>query len=285
MHTTVLDTDHKKIKPHTLVFCKYQGFHNDFILVDETWQSLYGEHLLAWCMEHATRLCERHAGIGADGILLFAYEKNAIKLHVINADKSLASNCGNGLRCVAQYHFSRHPTASEVTIAIGERTFDCRRLAHPRVAVNMGACQVWQLADWSVPSLPVSMLAFDAHVGNPHRVFLAENAPRHPEELLAHIVREHPPIDANIGLSFRQGDQFISYVFERGAGLTQSCASGAVAAAAAWDLLAPRHEFYAMKQPGGTVEVTLQAIAREPLQALFQATQAGSAVQVFTGEI
>ena len=79
-------------------FWKYQGIGNDFILLDGTAGDL--EIDTEWCR----RACDRHYGIGADGVLyVMPGEGTDITMRIINADGSEAEMCGNGIRCVAKY--------------------------------------------------------------------------------------------------------------------------------------------------------------------------------------
>jgi diaminopimelate epimerase len=84
-----------------LPFAKYEGLGNDFILVDER-----HVRLSALCESHAVRLCDRHRGIGADGVILLQPATGPeadFRIRILNADGSEPEMCGNGIRCVAKY--------------------------------------------------------------------------------------------------------------------------------------------------------------------------------------
>src|SRR5580704_9645361 len=76
-----------------LTFLKYHGKGNDFIIFDMAKDGFS----LPWYIDNAKRLCDRHHGIGADGIILLMHYQDHYRMTMINADGSLANNCGNGL--------------------------------------------------------------------------------------------------------------------------------------------------------------------------------------------
>ena len=89
-----------------MYFTKYEAAGNDFIVVDA--QEDAG--LVDFCMQHASQLCDRHFGIGADGILMITRTISGLEvsdidaaMHVINSDGSIAAMCGNGIRCIARH--------------------------------------------------------------------------------------------------------------------------------------------------------------------------------------
>src|SRR5262245_17984659 len=84
-----------------LAFAKYQGLGNDFVVIDA--RSKGGAFLTP---SAAMRLCDRKRGIGADGVLTLLkprIENADVRMHVYNADGSIAEMCGNGLRCVVRH--------------------------------------------------------------------------------------------------------------------------------------------------------------------------------------
>lgn len=85
-------------------FTKMHGTGNDFIMIDDR----YNKNSINWC-EKSTFLCDRHFGIGADGIILIKECSEAdIEMVIINADGSIASMCGNGIRCFAKYVYENN---------------------------------------------------------------------------------------------------------------------------------------------------------------------------------
>src|SRR5690349_15115242 len=83
-----------------LPFAKYEGLGNDFVVLDEQ------HHTVVLDTAQAARICDRHLGVGADGVLRISRVNGRPRMSVINADGSVPEMCGNGLRCVA-LHLAR----------------------------------------------------------------------------------------------------------------------------------------------------------------------------------
>src|SRR5580692_4541358 len=113
-----------------LPFSKYHGAGNDFILID----GKFDTNLIP-------RLCDRHFGIGADGVL--SIEKD-LRVRIFNADGSEPAFCGNGIRCAFDY-LSRRLGRSELQLRMGERSYSCRREGDA-VSVHLGVPKIlhWQ---------------------------------------------------------------------------------------------------------------------------------------------
>src|SRR5260221_3207014 len=235
-------------------FAKVHGLGNDFVLLD---LRSGGQPLPS---ERAVALCDRHLGIGADGVLTVL---PGDRMLVQNADGSVPEMCGNGARCVALWltteggHRAGAATVVLLTDA-GPRPCVVEAVT-PRsgfVEIEMGVASVSEprglpLPNRRAPAWPVS-------IGNPHRVLFEEGDP-------TQLAREFGPVlcraeSANIEFARRVGPQrYEGAVFERGAGLTQACGTGAcaVAAAAVARGEAARDSEISVRLPGG--EVTLRA--------------------------
>lgn len=311
-----------------LDFEKWHGCRNDFIV---TWiGDADGELVESSLRRQAVALCDRRAGIGADGILILRGKtRDALtpdRLAIINSDGSLAANCGNGLRVAALSVLKRHrekgepkelPEAVSLTIttdpAAGEKV--CRFLrpsgAWPLVAVEMGVARTdgvpWkadalaQLASLA-KSLGAPGLAAEAgvcEIGNPHLVVPFEGASRELvlrlgpamqagtswSGLNVHLVHSVPLTDkdqqrAGQELGGRLGELFRAYVWERGAGETEACGSGAcaVAACSLASGLGERDQWIAVDMPGGRLYVK-QDDPGEPVLL------AGPGVFVYSGKL
>jgi diaminopimelate epimerase len=276
-------------------FAKYEGLGNDFVVVDGRTQDL------ALVARHAEHLCDRHRGIGADGVLLVEFHGDKPAMRVINADGSRPEMCGNGIRCVALYlkHTGFLPAAS------GDRT---------EITIDTDAglhrCRLWHEAgeDWvevamrpaslDPASLPVTGAtnpvldeAFEidgtkvrltcVSMGNPHAVTFDDIGEA--RAVLGPRLGKHPrfPHEANIGFARMLGPQHIDLaVFERGAGFTQACGTGACAAvvAAIETGRANRAESIEVHLPGGVLKIVVGDRA-EPI------LMTGPARAVFQGEL
>src|SRR5689334_3619249 len=95
-----------------VAFSKYEGLGNDFVVIDEGPE---GPPAAAFGPELAQRICDRHRGVGADGVLRIGMSpQGRPSMQVINADGSVPEMCGNGLRCVA-LHLARTGRLARIT--------------------------------------------------------------------------------------------------------------------------------------------------------------------------
>lgn len=244
---------------------KTNGTGNEFVLVDERIAPL-GDPV-AFALE----ICDRERGIGADGVLLVQpSERYDARLRIINADGSDAEMCGNGMRCVGRYldeHDGRD-TATVDTLAgpIGTRVLS---RAPYRIAVEMGEPAI------GPPHDVAGYRATPVDLGNPHVVIRVDDV-RH-VDLAADGPRvEHDPRypnRTNVHFVARDGDGWRVRHWERGAGATQACGTGAVAVAAVLIASGDATSPVALRVPGGVLDVTWQPGAR--------ATLAGDAVLEF----
>ncbi len=256
-------------------FTKMEGLGNDFIVMR---QRLLGP-------KAAARLCDRRRGIGADGVLTLLPPQNEgdARMHVYNADGSVAEMCGNGLRCVISALGLRHARVEtdaglregwqdqQITVTLGEA-----KLIDSEIEVKLGTQTVFGTA--------ISM-------GNPHLVLPAFDADTDlvaMAERYGFALERHPrfPGRVNVGFPKQQGEDLALVVFERGSGITQACGTGAGAAAVAMIRRGWRSPVRVLL-PGGllTVEVTGDVHARAPGAALGQVRITGPARPVFDGTV
>ncbi|HEX4381999.1 MAG TPA: diaminopimelate epimerase [Myxococcales bacterium] len=235
-------------------FAKLQGLGNDFVLLD---LRQGGEPLTA---ARALELCDRHLGIGADGVLTLL---PGDRMLVQNADGSVPEMCGNGARCAALWIATAGGTrAATATVPLmtdaGPRP--CKvQASSPRagmVEVEMGKAELSPAR--ALPGVDLGPArgaeAVPVSMGNPHRVIFSGGD-------ISRLARELGPAlcaseNANIEFVERLGPQrYAAAVFERGAGLTQACGTGAcaVAAAAVARGEAKRDEEIEVQLPGGSL--------------------------------
>ncbi len=247
-------------------FFKYEGLGNDFIIVERA--DLRRRELT---VDDARALCNRHLGIGADGVLIL---DKTPSMEVINADGSVPEMCGNGLRCVALHLMRRKlelKTEFEVQTPSGSHM--CRVELHGNTAdvevqmrpasfeprdIPVQAGSAW--IDESV-ELDGRTIHFTAvSMGNPHLVTFDTIGEE--RSSLAVQLQSDPrlPEGANIGFATQRAEGDIELkVFERGAGWTQACGTGACAAGAAavatgrWAQGQP----ITVELPGGALTVTV----------------------------
>jgi diaminopimelate epimerase len=236
-------------------FTKMQGAGNDFVVLDET------RMLLGLSRDQYRFLGDRHFGVGADQILGVRAAPGPefdFEYVIHNADGQQVEHCGNGARCFLAYVHQRGLTDKDtVTVKTLNRVLSLRRAADGRVTVDMGApmfdlaavpfdsqgllaqpdgnWQTWALplpAGASEPLLRVAVLS----MGNPHAVCCVDEVARADVAGLGPLVEHHRAFAQRVNASFMQvlGRSSIALrVFERGAGETLSCGTGACAAVVA----------------------------------------------------
>ncbi|MBW2158601.1 MAG: diaminopimelate epimerase, partial [Deltaproteobacteria bacterium] len=213
-----------------LPFYKYEGLGNDFLIVEE--EALGGVQLTT---EQAVALCDRHRGVGADGVLTLGV--NDPSMHVINSDGSVPGMCGNGIRCAA-LHLARRAgePALDVTIHTLAGPHSCvvvNRAGGESVSVQMAPPSLSPEdlpLNSNAPWLdhPLSVAGRTLHLtgvsmGNPHAVTFDEVGDAR-FELGAALQKDsaHFPEGVNVGfVSERRGNAMRLDVLERGAGWTQ----------------------------------------------------------------
>lgn len=222
----------------------------------------------------ARRWCDRHLGIGADGVCEGTFGDAGLELHLRNADGSVAELSGNGLRCLAAA-VVRHGL-------LPEGTFQVATLAGPRrvtVALEPGAERAWGSVEMGEVDLGEGDLdvGVRAHLGNPHLVIHDDGGP--PDGLVARALGlvAGLPAGANVEfLTVTGRDHLAIRVVERGVGLTLACGTGSCAAAAVAHRLGLVGDRVTVSNPGGELDVTLDGAA---------ATLSGPAAFVATIEL
>ncbi len=261
-----------------LEFWKYEGLGNDFVVVDtRAWSA---EQRATLDGERTRRLCDRHFGIGADGVLRVdppsGPQRGVAAMVVLNADGTTAEMCGNGLRCVVRYLADRGvvPGDGDLTIETGAGPLPCRVSAHA-VAVSLGAVTDDGDVELALDGVPVAGRVL--HLGNPHFVM---HAPGGREEAARFGVaaQNHPLFPGGINVSSRRlvaPGRIDLHVWERGCGPTLACGTGAGATvAAAWlDGGVPVGTPVEVRLPGGTLTISgdLRGLVLEgPARAVFR---------------
>jgi diaminopimelate epimerase len=256
-----------------LLFDKYEGLGNDFIVVDAREDD-------AVPAATAKRLCDRHFGIGADGVLLVLPPKAPgcdARMRVVNADGSIPEMCGNGIRCVAlRLARSRGMRNGKLVVETDAGPRTCVVEDDAFVTVDMGVVRVMADCTVDVDGQPVTFTLADA--GNPHAVTFGTFTRAHAERLGPRVAtHEFFPGGTNVELAKVGSDGIDLVVWERGVGITMACGTGACAtlAVACAKGLAPRGRATRVRLPGGVLEITVDADGR--------ASMRGAAHHVFTG--
>jgi diaminopimelate epimerase len=212
-----------------LVFSKYQGSGNDFIIIDDRSGSfpIYNQQLIRF-------LCARNWGIGADGLILLQTSCVAdFRMRIFNSDGLEADLCGNGLRCLALY--LKHLGFKEdlFRIETQKAVLSCSVVgATIRIELPPPKVLHWGI----VIGEEVSHEVFVVHTGLPHAVVFVEDLEEYPVEMIGKWIRFHPrfaPDGVNVNFVKVASDGSLRIrTYERGVeGETLSCGTGAAAAA------------------------------------------------------
>jgi diaminopimelate epimerase len=254
-----------------LDFVKVQGTGNDFVLVD-------GRDVVEWDWgQLASRLCDRHFGIGSDGLLLvLPSEKADFEMRMWNPDGSESEMCGNGIRCFGKYVFDRglvRRTEFSVSTLAGIKQL----VVHPghdgikSVTVSMGAPELHpdripiavsgeRVIDHPLKVASEYLEFTGVSMGNPHAVTFIDRPVRDfPLEQIGPLVERHPLFPRRVNFEICQivgRDEIDARVWERGAGLTLACGTGACAVAVASRLKGFTGDRVRVNLPGGTLELS-----------------------------
>lgn len=271
-------------------FTKYTGLGNDFIVLDEkTARNVSDPSGLA------LNMCNRHFGVGSDGLVLLLPSKTAdMRMQIINADGSEAEMCGNASRCVA-LHLYRRGIIRKKQIALetlaGMIQTDIIDENAGMVRVDMG---IPRLTRGEIPMTGISgdravSVALRAcgtefngtavSMGNPHFVIFVENAEKIPLEVWGPALETHEVFPNKTNVEFVHvinNGTIRMRVWERGAGITQACGTGACAAVVACVLNHKTNDYVTVKLDGGDLLIEWPAGKN-----IFMT---GPAVEVFTGD-
>jgi diaminopimelate epimerase len=268
-----------------LTLVKYHGLGNDFLVALDTRafdeaveepvaQEPSGDAVFSgedWVGDFACALCDRHVGVGADGLLILrpANSGGEIRMELRNADGSHAETSGNGLRCFALAAIEAGIVPGpEVLIETdaGLRKAVLRHQFVPgpaEVSVEMGSVKVRALDPVSDALLPESKSvpwpAWFVDAGNPHLVVLAPSLAGVAVAAVGPAFEKLRSGGQNVEIATREpgGGDLSIVIWERGTGVTLACGSGSVAAAAALHSAGMVADRVHVHNPGGTAQVTL----------------------------
>ncbi|MEO6198779.1 MAG: diaminopimelate epimerase [Sphingomicrobium sp.] len=256
-------------------FHKMHGLGNDFVIVDAR------EDAFAVTPALARKIADRRTGVGCDQLIILETSDSAdVRMRIWNADGGEVESCGNAARCVVALTGAGTiesaggllvgaSEGSEVEVALGEPRFDWQSIPLSDAMDTNPLPMAW---DHLVQPMAVN-------VGNPHLVFFVEDADAVPLDTLGPRIETDPafPQRINVNVAEVTEDGLKLRTWERGAGLTLACGTGACAAAVAAirskRVQSPVH----VAMPGGSL--TIAWAPGEPIR------MRGSATHVFEGEL
>ena len=250
-----------------LHFTKMHGAGNDFVVIDAVRAAVKINE------DQIRKIADRQTGVGCDQVLLIEPPKRPdadFEYRIFNADGSPAGQCGNGARCVGQFiHEQRLSAKSTITLQVGS---DLRRLEFDEtgsVKAELGApifapAQIPFATDedateHALTLANVTVMAGVVSVGNPHAVLLVDDIAATPVEKIGPMIQSLDVFPEGVNVGFMQVEsntQVKLRVFERGAGETLACGSGACAAVIHGIRLGQLANKVTVSVPGGKLEVS-----------------------------
>ena len=263
-------------------FSKMHGLGNDFMVIDGVTQNVYLTE------DVIRKLADRHRGVGFDQLLLVEppYDPELdFHYRIFNADGSEVAQCGNGARCFARFVTLKGLTNKQdihVSTAKGKMILTLK--GEEKVRVNMGE-PIWEPAqvpftankfekNYILRTDLQTVLCGVVSMGNPHCVLQVEDINSAPVNELGPLLENHErfPERANIGFMQVVNRNHIKLrVFERGAGETQACGSGACGAVAVGIMQGVLDNNVQVDLPGGSLQIEWEGVGH-PLYMTGDAT-------------
>lgn len=261
----------------TIKITKMQGCGNDFVILDYSEYEKTGLSM----SDLAKKLCDRHFGIGADGMIIPDTKQNGetdIAWYFYNSDGTTAQMCGNGMRCFAKYVYDNK--------LVDKKTFSVKTLAgiikpeiltDGKIKVNMGTPiledekipfkgeKIVHVKDREFQITPVSM-------GNPHCIIFTEEDPMVLAKTYGPDMEVHPYFPEKTNTEFVKvisRNEIEMRVYERGCGITLACGTGACASTVACVLNNLTENNVKVNLLGGAVNVEWSGTKENPNKDIF----------------
>jgi diaminopimelate epimerase len=275
-------------------FHKLHGLGNDYILLDATKAPLQIDRL----DEFARKVCSRHFGVGADGVLIAMQPSSKeahLKMRIINPDGSEAEMCGNGIRCLAKWAYEhgkvkRSVLHIETLAGIKTVRLNIQRGRVVGAEVNMGTPS---LRRSDIPMKGEREFAIEEEIevdgeklkvtavsmGNPHCVIFVDDVASIHLEDIGPKIEFHPLFPNRTNVEFVQvisRERLKVRVWERGAGATLACGTGACASLVASVVTGRTNRSATVYLPGGSLQVRWsedgQVYMQGPVEEVYEGT-------------
>ena len=257
-----------------LSFSKYQGLGNDFLMLDGR-SAADPDFVFGLTPELVVELCDRRFGVGGDGVILALPPNNGgeLRMRIFNADGTEPEMCGNGIRCLARFLADRDGDGPGRTWQIDTLAGRIvpELLSDGTIRVDMGAPflepeQVPTTLGVGAAGLPQGDLEVDGEVfavaaagmGNPHVVIPVPLVEEIDLDRFGALLEIHPAFPAKTNVHFVQvlaSDHLVMRVWERGAGPTLACGTGACATLVACHSLGLSERRARLDLPGGPLQI------------------------------
>ena len=282
------------------VFYKYQGNGNDFIIIDSRNNDSY-KRLISNNNFKVKKFCDRNFGIGADGIIFIvkANNDNDSRMIIFNSDGSEAEMCGNGIRCMIEYLHNQENSqfnkseyrvetkaglkvakynSGKITVKMGKPIFENNLIPTTmKKTINELPSEEFNYENFNAQGYAVSM-------GNPHLIFFVEDLTLISHKELGPIFENNNLFPEKTNVHFCQiinSQKIIVKIWERGAGSTLACGTGACAIHVAARKLSRCNAKTSIILPGGELiikwdnnddEVLMTGIAKNVFKGSFTIT-------------
>ena len=261
-----------------------QGLGNDFVVIDAISQRIN------LTPDRVRQLADRRFGVGCDQVLVVEVPGRGdvdFLYRIYNADGSEVENCGNGARCFAKFVRDRKLTGKkEIIVETASGIMTLRMQGPDQVQVDMGAPRLspselpflaesssgLQAITYQLPLEDTQLEITAVSMGNPHAVSVVDNIDCAPVEIWGPQVENHPQFPQRVNAGFME------IVYERGAGETMACGTGACAAVVAARLQNLIDPEVTVRLPGGNLIISWQGEGHSVMMT-------GPATTVFQGQI
>lgn len=231
-------------------FYKYEGAGNDFIMINNL------DNKLKLTPNYIKSLCDRHFGIGADGlILLEESDKADCFMNYYNSDGSIAEMCGNGARCTAKFFLEQtNQTLNEIKLETRAGVKNIKINKDDTYSVDMGV-PVFIHSDF--PSDTLNLEGFDFNcvsMGNPHAVTIVDKLESIDIKTIGPKIENDSHFPNKINVEFVEKIDDLNYrvkVWERGCGETLACGTGACAVFSVLNKIENFDKEITLEFPGG----------------------------------
>ena len=268
------------------------GIGNDFVLVDliaPSAPSVLDPAALARTVN------DRRSGVGGDGLILVEPGDDApFRMRMFNPDGTESEMCGNGVRCVARLLADRgHAPGPDIALETGAGVLGLHLLPDGRVRVDMGPARLdayeigmaghqGRFVDQDVSIGGRTLPGTAVGMGNPHLVLFVDSAADVPLEVWGPELEHHPNFPNRVNVHFVEvvgPAALIQRTWERGAGVTLACGTGACACAVAASITGRAEPHVQVALPGGVLEIEYASDGTVwmtgPAEAVFEGSWSG----------